>query len=1372
MAFALMGAMALSIVIPVTSRVSASAAATLKPNVYVSEYDTRKELSAAATDLDKEITAEGAVLLKNEDNALPLAEGSKVSIFGKASARYSYAGEFGAAGFKVNNILSNFYSDSNLSGKGADSQSYGNAISAGLNTGETPIENYTQNIKDSFKDYNDAAIVVFYRAGREGWDNPRTMMWDGESYGKWTDKSDQLVPGARAKDDHYLQLDQNETDLLKMCAENFEKVIVLLHTPSSMETGFLDDPGHYAYQKNIKAAFFISDPYNTSPVAQILKGEISPSGRTTDTWARDFKLDPTWQNFGNYLMEVNPSQKGNQYANLPSSEGLGGGGYVNNYVTYNEGIYVGYRYWETRGLTEGNSSYTSATEAEKAQYLDASSYEALPNGSGGSAGKSKDYIHGTTTTNWDSWYDAHVVYPLGYGLSYTTFEQTLVSAEPVGNSTLTKDGTITLKVKVKNTGSVAGKDVVQVYYTAPYKNGQVEKAHVVLAAFAKTKLLEPAEEETLTLSFSVQSMASYDYSDANQNGFKGYELDAGDYVVKLMKNAHETIETVTYVLDNGIQYETDEATGNKVENRFDDVSDYITDDLGQKYLSRSDWEGTWPKFNYKLTASEDVINGLKEWLVTDGQQTRDPEADKSEPYYTEEMPTTNARNGIKLEDLRGLDFDDPKWDQYLDQFSVNQLIELVTKGSYVSGKDFPEYGVKAMTNCDDVNHFVPQGGAQDTHYHFGTPALLASTWNTDLAYRYGKMIGEDALWGWNDQIGAWYAPAVNLHRSQFGGRNAQYYSEDGFLAGMISANTVKGTQEKGLLVYCKHFALNNSENNRCGLITWANEQSMRELYFKSFEVCVKEGGALGIMSSLNRIGTTWAGGSYELLTEVLRNEWGFKGTVVTDSYLGDTSNLSNADQMIRAGGTLALGWANLNYNKDSATTITCLRNAVHNLLYAQAHSNALNSMPQGEHTPIQTFTGGLLERAVTGMPYTANVANAKLSDVFYPDIDDSEIKYTIAEGSRLPEGLTLSEQGEISGIPTEEINSFRFKVKATYDDYSRTAEFTISVVGYNGAIVYEAEENLGTIYVNKAANLTVAGAKVVNPNATGALPTCTYALASGSKLPAGLTLNADGTITGTPTSVCENYAFSVTASASGYPSVTLPFKLNVFYEMTFTGGALAGGKLGVSYMQKLPAAETQGKVTYALSEESKLPNGLTLTSGGYITGTPREAVTDYTFTVIATSPFTEPVEAQFTLTIGLSFNETTLQNGRTGESYSARVDTAQGAGEISYTLKAGSALPEGLTLSENGVISGTPSKAGDYTFTVVASAEGKVGDEITLTLHIDEGQAGGNSGGCGGVIGLGGAGVFLATVCVLGGVLLMRGKRKKEDTSRVDNEEK
>lgn len=1377
LALALCGAMALSVTVPAVTRATASEDRELS-NIYNSEFDERADLSAAASSLGHDIVAEGAVMLKNADNALPLQSGAKISIFGKNSTKYSYASALSSAGFKVNNTLINFYSDNTKSGPGSSTIPQGFDFLTGYEIGETPQSMYTEDVKQSFSDYSDAAIVVIWRNAHEGWDDPRTMRWDPSQerpFSKWTDKLEK-VNGARNEDDHYLQLDQNETDLIKMCGENFDKVIVVFNTPSSFETGFLDDPGHYAYHENVKAAFYLGWPSTVTPFAEILKGEINPSGRLTDTWARDFKLDPTWQNFNDYMAEPPLADKGNAYVNLRHYLSDGSVDVWTddaNYVTYNEGIYVGYRYWETRGFTEGNSAYTSSSEQEKASYIDELS--------GGSKGNKTDYIHGSETTSWDDWYSAHVVYPFGHGLSYTTFSWEIETAEPVGNSELSEDGTITIKVKVKNTGSVAGKDVVELYYTAPYKEGQIEKSHVVLAAFEKTKLLEPQEEQTVTLSLKVRDMASYDYSDANHNSFKGYELDAGTYTIRLMKNSHDEVANVTYNLSEGVKYETSEETGYKIENQFDEVTNYITNDLQQKYLSRNNWEETWPKFNIRLTAPEWVREGLQEWKVRNNIPNRPPEADKDEPYYTEDMPTTGVQSGIILKDLHGLDYDDPLWDQYLDQFTVEQLTELTMDGYYGSGQDYPELGVRRMGNMDGpegLGH-IPGSGSTLPHYGYSSSIVLGSTWNKALAYRFGKMVGEDALWSGGENFGGWYGPAVNIHRSQFAGRNWQYFSEDGYLAGMIAANEVKGAQEKGLPVYVKHFALNNQENDRHGVMTWANEQCMREIYFRPFEIAVKEGKALGLMSSFNRIGVTWAGGCYELLTEVLRNEWGFHGCVVTDA-IGD--NLAKGDEIIRAGGNLGLAVLHLKYNVGTPTTVSLLREAAKGLLYAQAHSNAMNDYAIGYH-PIENFPGGILERGTVGVPYSQNIANAKLNDVLYPNLDDSLITYKENPDSKLPAGLSVSEDGMLTGTPTEECNNYRFKVDATYANYTKTATFTISIVGANGAIVYEAEQDLGSILVDKTADLSVAGATVVKPELDPGevLPDCTYSLANGSKLPTGLVLSSDGKITGKPTGLAENYTFSVTASAKGYASVTLPFKLNIYRTMTFETAELANGKLGVSYLQKLPAAVTEGEVTYALKSESKLPNGLELTAGGYIVGIPRETVTDQAFTVVATSPYTEPVEREFKITIGLSFNANRLASGKVGESYRARVDTAQGAGEIKYTLAEGSVLPEGLTLSEDGLLTGTPTKAGVYKLIVLASAEGKEGDTITLTLYIEEAStaSGGSEidppveadNGCGSFIGPAGAGVFLIGLGAVCSILLAgKHSRRKEDSTGADEQ--
>lgn len=1335
-----------------TGTATAVSAAT-KPNsfgnYYTSDYDTRAEVIDASNELNEEIEAEGITMLKNEDNALPLGENAKISVFGKNSVNVlkggSGSGEGGGGvsvsfqdalkdeGFKLNAKLTSFYNDNSKSGTGRGTAPSNGTVSAGYNTGETPVSSYTEDIISSFEEYSDAAIVVISRIGGEGFDLPRTMRWDGSSYARWTASSTQTVPGARSGDDHYLQLDQNESDLIKFCGDHFDKVIVLLNTGSQFEAGFLDDPGHYGYHENTKAGLWIGYPGGTGlrAVAKALKGTVNPSGKTTDTYARDFKKDPTWYNFSNNLSEIDSAHKGNQYSNLPGSGGNGGGGYRNNYVIYKEGIYVGYRYYETRGYTEGTDAWTAANDS--------------------------DAILSTTTTSWDNWYDAHVVYPFGHGLSYTTFKQEVVSTTPEDLSALSADGTITVKVKVTNTGTVAGKDVVQLYYTTPYYDGGIEKSHVVLGGYEKTSLLAAGASETLTLELSVRDMASYDYSDANNNNFKGYELEHGDYEIKIMRNAHDVIDSVKYTVSDDVKYETSETTGNKIENRFDEVSNYLTDELGEVYMSRSDFEGTFPTTSFHIEAAQWIIDGLKQW------DNRDPEKDKDQPYYTEEMPTTGAKNGVMLQDLVGLDYDDPLWDSFLDQLTVSQLSNLVLQGGYGSGQNYTDLGITRGPNTDGPAG-ISVGSPGGTYNCWCNDTVLAATWNKDLAYQKGKLMGNQALWGSGaaySKIYGWYAPAVNIHRSPFSGRNFEYYSEDGYLSGMMAAYCIKGAQDKGLFCYVKHFGMNDQEGNRCGLLTWFNEQTMREVYIKAFELCVKVGETRAMMSSLNRLGYQWAGGSYELLTEILRDEWGFNGNVVTDSY---ASVWGTADEMIRGGGNLALGGASLVYNVGTATTVSLLRKSAHGLLYAHANGLAMNSASQPvTPKPITSFMGSNLRCVLNGQ-FSESIATAKISTELYPDADNSEIVYTLAEGSRLPEGLTLTENGRIKGLPTEEVSNYRFTVNATFAGYTKSADFIINVVNENGAIVYETETALEPLTIGKTIKTSVAYAEIYKPDASdeeiSQFPTITYSLENGSLLPKGLRLMSNGQIVGTPTLECEDYKFTVVASALGYKDVTVTFTISVYNTLTFNGGTLENGKINQDYAQRITPATTKSEhgVTYTLAEGSTLPEGLQLSSQGYIIGKPLVTVTDHTFTVIAKSDYALPVEAEYTISIGLAFNDLTIGDGKAGVEYVSSVDAAQGATEITYALKEGSVLPEGLQLSADGKLSGTPAKAGVYTFTVVANAEGKIGDEMVVTLYVA--NAAQTSGfGCNGSVNSV-LGVMFVAIPVLFAVVIIRKKRK------------
>lgn len=1342
LSFALAGSTFFSLcaALPMESASAAVDPDQLGNNRYVSDFDNRTDMYNDGEDVHAQIVEEGTILLKNEDDALPLKEGAKISMFGKGSIYPGYScdgilkNSLINSGFSLNPELTKFYADNKRSPWTRGSIS-GNTTIYGYATGETPVQTLlddSADIPSTYSDYNDAAIVVISRTVGEGHDNPRTMMWDGNNIRNWSDDMTTVV-GARSTDDHYMQLDQNETDLLAHVCENFDKVVVLINSGSQIETGFLDDPGHYAYHEEIKGALWVGNyGWGTEKaikrIAAILKGDVSPSGHTTDTWSRDYKLDPVWQNYGNNLVK-----DGNLYQNLAGTHD-----YTNRYVIYKEGIYVGYRYWETRAHDVGDGEFINSADGAS-------------------------IVHGTTTEKFDSWYSAHVVYPFGYGLSYTTFDW-----EILDQTTGDTNGTISVKVKVTNTGNYAGKDVVQLYYTPPYTSGGIEKAHVVLGAFEKTKTLAPNESQTLTLSFDVRDMASYDYSDANGNGFKGYELEKGEYVIRLMRNAHEETDSFVYNVANDVRYETSETTGNKIENRFDEVSNYLTDDLQEQYLSRSDWEGTFPEMSLKINAAQWIIDGVKEW----GTGKRDPAADEDQPYYSTEMPTTGADNGLVLNDMFGVDYDDPKWDLFLDQLTKQELVDLATKGAYWTGVDIERLGIQKVDSEDCPIEFHPVVDDNKGQYNnYGGESLLAATWNKELSYKKGRSFANNGLWGnGNDysKIGAWYAPAVNIHRSPFGGRNYEYYSEDGLLTGEMAANVVKGASSLGLITYVKHFALNDQETNRLGVMTWANEQSMRELYFKPFEICVKEGEAIGIMSSLNRIGTEWTGGSYRLLTEILREEWGFKGTVVTDSFMNDP--LSDPDQMIRAGGDLALGRPTLRYNTDSATTYTALRKAAHNICYTLSRSMALNFGKSPTLPEVFTsYVPPTLDVGIVGAKFRADIGTAVISPDAYPNASRRDIVYTLTEDSNpLPAGLTMNESGIIEGIPEEECANYTVKIQATYKSGKTTAEIVFNVVGADGAIVFNPESSvLKTASLNKYYNASIAdSAYIYMPDATEEdlknLPPIVFSLAEGSILPSGLKLSSNGKISGVPDKGCVDYDFTVVANAEGFFEVEYDFTISVLVGMNFTGKTLEDGKYGVPYFDKVTKATCENEVTYRLKDGSSLPGGLELTESGYIVGKPTQTVTDYKFIVEAVAEFAPVKEAEYTITIGLKFGNVELGDGQVGKAYDGTLGLAIGASNVSYTIVKGK-LPDGVTMAADGTLSGTPTKAGMYSFIVRAEAEGKAADEVTVKLWIGGTEA---KSGCNGSISNGGMLLCLSIGFVLPTALIFFGRKKRKTEDR------
>lgn len=844
--------------------------------------ETKADVYAAAKEFNKQLEEEGAVLLKN-DGTLPLEEGANISVFGKNSVNLIYTGSGsseasnediidlyeGLSSFNVNPTLKSFY-ESNASGSGRSANpGMDGTILTGFATGETPYSSYTSAVKDSFSDYNDAAIVVFSRIGGEGFDLPRTMV---ESYGG------SAVEGANA-DDHYLQLDNNEKDLLNMVCSYFDKVIVLLNTSTTIELGELEN------DDDINAILWIGLPGQTGAavIGDLLDGSVNPSGRTTDTYARDFTKAPSYYNFSD-----NMTSDGNRYM----TNGSGRNAY---FVEYEEGVYVGYRYYETRGYTDG-----------------------------------------------EEWYEENVVYPFGYGLSYTDFEWTVKSVSVSDGSVLGKDDTITVEVEVENTGEYSGKEVVELYYKAPYYEGGIEKPYIQLGAFAKTDIIRPGRTDTVTLELSVESMKSYDYSGVKVLG-GGYILEEGEYSVVLAKDIHSSAEAeFDYTVASDIRY--DEGA---VNNLFDDVSDHIT-----TYLSRADWDGTMPQ---APTAQEREVT--TEWLSQISYSVND--ADDT-PWYADEMPVSGlSDDSVSFSDLIGVDYNDELWDRFMDGLTYDDMAALIGVGAFGTIA-LEEYGIP-MTRHEDG----PAGFANFMDYtnqvvydvcNYAAECVVGATWNTELAYEMGRMLGNEGLIGDGDlPYSGWYGPAVNIHRSPFGGRNWEYYSEDGLLSGEMASAVIKGCNEKGLYVFMKHFALNEQESDRSnnGLIVWTNEQAMRELYLKPFEIALKNNDKAGVMTSFTRVGFTWTGGSYELLTSVLREEWGVNCAVVTDYAI--SKSYMNVEQMIRAGGDLVLTQDDSKVPSTSnltATQATSIRRAAKNILYAVVNSSAMNVEIVGYKMPV------------------------------------------------------------------------------------------------------------------------------------------------------------------------------------------------------------------------------------------------------------------------------------------------------------------------------------------------------------------------------------------------------------------------------------
>ena len=824
--------------------------------------------------MTQEVESEAIVLLEN-NGALPLAAGSKVNVFGVGVEQFTYGGTgSGAAdesvntslmsglrnaGFEVNEDLAAWYKEN------APEKIDMGMVGTDWNLYEIPQATYPTDLLEGARDFSDTAIVVITRRSGEGADLPMDMEpYEGSEAGR-----------------SYLELTPDEEDLLAMAKANYDKVVVLINAANAMELGFLEDEG-------IDAALWVGTPGSTgtNAIGDVLAGAVNPSGRLVDTYPYEVESAPSYYAMGAF-----------DYTNVfYGNAGLGGSSETGDnlpyhFVDYVEGIYVGYRYYET-AAADG--------------FID---------------------------------YDATVQYPFGYGLSYTTFEKSIEGLS-------VDDGTVTVSVKVTNTGDVAGKDVAQVYVNAPYTKGGIEKAEVVLAGFGKTKLLEPGESQTLEISFNQEDIASYDYSGIKAEG-GAYVLEAGEYEVRLQDNSHDMLASETFTVDADVIY-NDANDGKRASdlvtavNRFDDMSygDNLT------YVTRADWAGTMP--------TERRASGIE---ATDEQVAVITDATVDNPEVEDIVV---ANHGLKLADMKGVAYDDPKWDELLEQVPVDQMAFLVQTSGWMNAA-VPSVGKPHVIDSDGPNGANLVLGNLGGNQYTGQ-SMLGATWNTELVFRMGEVFGAEAH---EIGVGGLYAPACNIHRSPFAGRNYEYVSEDGLLSGAIVEAEIRGIQSKGVYTYLKHFALNDQETNRDngGLVTWANEQAMREIYLKPFEMGVKLGHTLGIMSSFNRIGAVPAAESYPLLTEVLRGEWGFQGAVITDCVMAATT--MDFDRALRAGNDLELSFGSLPIfaGLDESTLDTpaghqALRRATKNILFMTVNSDAMAVGTTGPY-PLQLGIYGL-----------------------------------------------------------------------------------------------------------------------------------------------------------------------------------------------------------------------------------------------------------------------------------------------------------------------------------------------------------------------------------------------------------------------------
>ena len=825
------------------------------------------ETNEEAAEVAEEIMEDGIVLLKNE-SLLPLNETKKLNIFGWESINPAYGGAGSGgindlydivslnqglenAGFSINQELVDFYNN-----YGADNPEM-SIQKQSWTLPEPPVDTYDDELIKSAKEYSDVAVVVLSRKAGEG-HNDIPMDVKKAAYDNNSDEYDDFPEG-----EHYLQLSQTERDMVDMVCSNFDNVIVIYNGANQFELGFADE------YPQIKSVVWCPGTGNVgfNALGKVFSGEVNPSGKTPDTFIYDMTTAPWWNNAEKI-----------EYTNLADMavEGMNAGTaqvYAPAFTNYVEGIYVGYKYYET-AAQEGAIDY-----------------------------------------------DKTVQYPFGYGLSYTEFEQKMGELKE-------KDGQISVDVEVTNTGDAAGKDVVEVYYKPPYTNGGIEKSSANLIEFAKTDLIQPGESQTVTVTFSIEDMASYD-----ENNAKAYVLEKGDYVISINSDSHTVLDQKTYTADKDVVYKGENKRASDdtaATNVFEDAKGDVT------YLSRADHFA-----NYEEATAAPASAELGEPYVSEYHLNSN--FDKT-TYLNDEdvMPTTGVDNGLTLADMRDADYDDPRWEKLLDQLTVDEMANMIAMAGYQTAA-MDSVGKVATLDFDGPaainNNFTGVGSIG-----FPIEVVVASTWNKELAQAWGECMGK-----MSQEMGAegWYAPGMNTHRTAFGARNYEYFSEDGVLAGNMGAKAVEGARKYGVYSYIKHFAL--YEGNAKMVSVWSNEQAIREIYLKPFEISVKQGGANAVMVSWSFLGDKWTGESSNLMNTVLRDEWGFRGMALTDFFRNNGHGFMNADAALANGVDAMLstfnGEENNVANPEHPTSVLQMRNACKNVMYTVVSSWAYD----GEH---------------------------------------------------------------------------------------------------------------------------------------------------------------------------------------------------------------------------------------------------------------------------------------------------------------------------------------------------------------------------------------------------------------------------------------